>query len=53
MAEAHRWQHLLTLDSCNPIGLSIWDSGYLHFLAHEADLACLDFARSYAAVQSS
>lgn len=47
------WQNLLRLDSIMKLDFIIWDAGYLNFLVHRDDLQKLDFARVYAAVESS
>ena len=47
------WQNLLSLDSIMELDFTIWDAGFLNFLIHRDDLAKRDFARVYAAVESS
>lgn len=53
MQNANHWQHLLTIDSDDKLDLGIWDAGYLQFLIKDTDLAGLNFAQVYAAVESS
>lgn len=48
-----RWLNLATFDSIDSIDFMIGDAGYFVFLAHQDDLARLDFSRAYALVQSS
>ena len=55
MTRARNWFNLLRLDSVEVPNLNfcVWDAGYLNFLIHRDDLEKLDFARVYAAVESS
>jgi hypothetical protein len=52
MSGARRWRNFLMIDSCMQIDLHIWDAGYMQVLMHQADLAALDFSRTYAAISS-
>lgn len=63
MTRARNWLNLLCLESFRlmhgesfgegDIDFCVWDAGYFNFLIHRDDLAKLDFARVYAAVESS
>ena len=47
------WYNLLRLESIMELDFIIWDAGFLNFLIHRDDLEKHDFARVYAAVESS
>lgn len=55
MSRAQAWQNLLCLFSlrAGELDFCVWDAGYLIFLIREDDLAALEMARVYAAVETS
>jgi hypothetical protein len=50
---AKQWQHLVTVNSCTAVDLTIWDDGYLQVLIKQDDVTEHRFDHTYAAVESS
>lgn len=48
--KAEQWRLLWRIDSCDDVGLRIWENGSIHILIRAADLAKRNFDRGYAEI---